>query len=575
MKEILSGNEAVARGAFEAGVGFASAYPGTPSTEILENIAKYKEIKSEWSPNEKVAFEVAFGASMGGVRSLVAMKHVGVNVAADPLMTAAYTGVRGGLVLVSADDPGMHSSQNEQDNRNYARFAKIPMLEPSDSMEAKEFIKEAFDISEKFDTVVLFRMTTRICHAKSVVELGDRSERERIPYERNMEKFVMLPSSARKRRVVVEERLKALKEFAETTPLNKIEMKGTDLGIITSGVSYQYAKEAFPDASIFKLGLTNPLPIEKIKEFASKCKRVLVVEELDPVIEEQLKAYGMSVDGRNVVPGIGELSVDILKKATGEKVEEVETAPVPARPPVLCPGCPHRGIFYTIKRQKLIAMGDIGCYTLGALPPLSSMDLCLCMGASVGGAAGISAVLDDEQRKKVVGVIGDSTFFHSGITGIVETIYNHDRGVLLILDNRITAMTGHQEHPGSGKTLHGKEAKTVDIEKLCRGLGVERVIHADAFDLEALDRILKEERERDGLSVVIVEGGCVVHRRDLIKPPYMVDPEKCKECNMCFKVGCPAISKNQDGRTFIEAALCAGCGVCAQVCKFDAIGKKE
>lgn len=575
MKELLSGNEAVARGAYEAGVKFAAAYPGTPSTEILENIGKrYPEIFSEWATNEKVALEVAFGAAMGGQRSLCAMKHVGVNVAADPLMTASYIGVNGGLVLVSADDPGMHSSQNEQDNRHFAKFAKIPMFEPGDSQEAKDFLQEAYRVSERFDTPVLFRMTTRTCHAKSVVELGEKETVADKPYAREMSKYVMLPSSARKRRVVVEERLRKLADYAETTPLNRVEMRDKKLGIIISGVCYQYAREVYPEASILKLGFTYPLPLKKIADFVRQVQKALVIEELDPFLEEQIKAAGISVQGREGIPGIGELTVDVIRQAAGlAEPQPSLVPPLPARPPVLCPGCPHRGAFHTLRQMKLTISGDIGCYTLGALPPLNSMDLCLCMGASVSGALGLGQALPPEQSKKVVGVIGDSTFLHSGITGLVDAVYNHRRGLIIILDNRITAMTGQQDHAASGKTLMGQEAPRVNLEKLCLALGVPHVRRVGAFDLALLKKTLQEELAFEGLSVVIVEGDCLVHRRDKIRTALAVDASKCKECKLCHGAGCPAICQDADGKTYIDAALCAGCGVCEQICKFKAIGK--
>lgn len=569
-KMVLSGNEAIARGAYEYGVKFASAYPGTPSTEILEWVSKVKEIESEWSPNEKVAYEVAMGASMGGARCLVAMKHVGVNVAADPLMTSAYTGVNGGLVLISADDPSMHSSQNEQDNRNIAKFAKIPMLEPSDSQESKEFIGEALGISEKFDSPVMVRVTTRTCHAKSIVEMRERNESELKPYKRDMQKYVMLPTSARERRKFVEERTNKLKEFAETYKFNTEEINSKDLGIITSGIAYQYAKEVYPDASFLKLGMSWPLPEKKIKAFAKKVKKVMVVEELDPFLEENIKLMGIKVTGKDKLPNIGELSVDTIASAKGEKIAQKKQREIPLRPPVLCPGCPHRGIFYAFKRLRVTVMGDIGCYTLGAYPPLGSMDSCICMGASIGSALGMGKVLPEDKRKKVVSVIGDSTFVHSGITGLINAVYNHKNSTTIILDNGTTAMTGHQQHPATGKTIKGEDAPKLDIEKLCKSVGVKHVKVINPLDFKQCLDTLKKEMEFEGPSVIITKYDCIISNKKLAKTPMKVIAEECKECGLCFQVGCPSIEKDGE-KARINQILCVGCEFCAQACPHDAI----
>jgi indolepyruvate ferredoxin oxidoreductase alpha subunit len=578
MKEVLSGNEAVARGAWESGAKFASAYPGTPSTEILENVVKYKEIISEWAPNEKVAFEVAMGASMAGARSLVAMKHVGVNVAADPLMTWAYTGVNGGFVLVSADDPGMHSSQNEQDNRTFARFAKIPMLEPSDSREARDFTSLAFELSEEFDTPVLLRMTTRTCHAKGVVDLKQRHEVGLKPYRKQFHKFVMLPAHARPRRLLVEERMRKLAEYAETSPLNFIEHQGDRaLGVITSGVAYQYVREAAPQASVLKLGLTNPLPLELIRRFCTEVEKVVVVEELDPVLEEQIRAAGLAVHGHDLVPNIGELNTDIVRRSLngGGSLPAPATAAseLPGRPPVLCPGCPHRGIFYALRKLRCIVTGDIGCYTLGASPPLKSMDSCICMGASIGMGLGMTTMLEDEKLKnRVVATLGDSTFIHSGITGLVEAVYNHRKATIVILDNSITAMTGHQENPASGKSLSGQPAPQLDLEALCRACGVEHVRVINPLNLEQTLSTLREELAYDGISVIITRYPCIIADRSVWHQPLEVNTEVCDSCGVCFKVACPGLEKDQQGdKTRINPLLCIGCQACLQACKQGAI----
>jgi indolepyruvate ferredoxin oxidoreductase alpha subunit len=583
MKEVLSGNEAIARGAYEAGVTFAAAYPGTPSTEILETIAaKYPgEIYSQWSPNEKTALECGVGASMAGARTLVSMKHVGVNVAADPLFTAVYTGVKGGLVLISADDPALHSSQNEQDNRNFAKFAKLPMLEPADSQEARDYLKAAFDISEAFDTPVMLRTTTRISHSKSVVELG---EREEFPHageiERNTRKNVMLPGHARLKHPLIEERLKKIALLAETSPLNRVEWGDTHIGIISSGITYQYAKEALPGASFLKLGMTYPLPAKLIRDFASKVKKLIVVEELDPFLEEQVRLLGVKVDhGKDLFPILGELEPSrVAALLTGvEAKKKLPAEGLPVRPPVLCPGCSHRGVFSVLKKLKVFVSGDIGCYTLAALPPLESMHTCLCMGASITMAHGIAKVMGESEdyKNKVVAVIGDSTFFHSGVTGLIDLIWNSGNAVVAIQDNRITAMTGGQENPGSGHSIAGVESPAIDLEKLVIALGVkpENVRVVSAYDLKALEAVFREELEKPEPSVVITKDPCVLQYR-VKGEPMRVLSEKCTGCKRCIGVGCIAVSMAQKGEVSfaaIDPNFCTGCTVCAQVCKVEAI----
>lgn len=590
MKEILSGNEAIARGAFEAGVKVASGYPGTPSTEILENTALYKEIDSSWSPNEKVALEVGVGAAFVGGRALVTMKHVGVNVAADPLFTLSYTGVRGGLVLITADDPELHSSQNEQDNRNYAKFAKIPMLEPSDSQECKEFTRLAFEISEQFDTPVMLRTTTRISHGKSVVELSGPLVPPIVPsIERNAAKYVMLPGNARLRHPLVEERTIKLSAYGDTLTINKIEMRDETIGVITSGVAYQYVREALPEASVLKLGMVHPLPKTLIKEFAGKVKKLYIVEELDPFIEEQVLAMGINSVGKKIIPICGELTPGIIRKAfaaegfavaTHGKAVQVEK--LPPRPPNMCPGCPHRGVFYALKQEKAFVTGDIGCYTLGFMPPLSAMDTCVCMGASIGNATGMVKVLKGEERKRVVAVIGDSTFLHSGVTGLLDMVYNKAPATVIILDNRITAMTGRQENPASGRTLMGEETFQVDLPSLCATLGVKHIRIVDPYDIAETRRVLKEEMERPEPSVIITQRPCVLIKREGVFEPgevLAVECDKCSGCKACLKIGCPAIIWRPDGegkgKAFIDPLLCNGCGVCEQLCKFNAIGARK
>ncbi len=573
-KAILSGNEAVARGAYEAGLAFAAAYPGTPSTEILENIAPYKQIQAQWSPNEKVAFEVAMGACFGGLRSLVAMKHVGLNVAADPLFTSSYVGVNGGFVIVSADDPGMHSSQNEQDNRRYARFAKIPLLEPSDSQEAKDFVGHALQISERFDTPVLLRLTTRICHSKGVVTLGRRKRVARKPYVKDAPKRLVIPAHARVRHSVVERRLKDLQRFAEKTSLNRIEKGSSKLGVVTSGVAYQYVREVFPQATILKLGFTFPFPRRLARRFSGMVEKIYVVEELEPLLEEELVLMGIPVIGKQRVPREGELNTEVVREAfLGTRRRRPVRKDIVPRPPVLCPGCPHTGLFYTLNRLKIGSTGDIGCYTLGAMPPLNAMDTCICMGASIGNALGLEKAMGREGAEKIVAVIGDSTFLHSGMTGLLDVVYNQGTTTVIILDNRTTAMTGHQQHPGTGRNLKGEPAPMVDLEAVCRALGVKDVVVVDPHDLKATRKAVKEATRRRKPSVIIARRPCVMLPEFRVegKPPK-VNPAVCSACGLCLDLGCPAIVLQEDGRAQIEEFMCIGCGLCRQVCPKGAIG---
>ncbi|MFZ5352442.1 MAG: indolepyruvate ferredoxin oxidoreductase subunit alpha [Bacillota bacterium] len=579
MKKLMSGNEAIARGAYEAGVTIAAAYPGTPSTEILEHMVDYKEcIYSEWAPNEKVAAEVAVGASIAGARSLAAMKHVGVNVAADPIFTYAYLGVNGGFVLVTADDPSMHSSQNEQDNRYYAKFAKMAMIEPSDSQEAKDFLLEAYKISEEYDIPVLYRVTTRICHSKSIVELGERVEVGFKPYTKNISKNVATPANAKRLHVVVEDRLKALEKYANTSPLNKAEYNDTKIGIITASVAYQYAKEVFGDkASYLKLGFTYPLPMDLIREFASKVDTLYVIEELEPFMEEQIKAAGIKCIGKELIPNIYELNPDIVAKALLNETTEVKNVDVEiaARPPVLCPGCPHRGFFYAISKKKnTVVAGDIGCYTLGAAAPLEAIDTCICMGAGISAAMGMAKAFEVSGRDmKVFGVVGDSTFFHSGITGAIDIVYNKGKMVPVVLDNRITGMTGHQENPGTGKTLMGEEAVQIDIVEILKSIGYQKVAVVDPCDLKAMNEVIDEAMVSTEPYAIVTKKPCVLIKGLApSKVKCRVKADKCKKCKMCLKVGCPAVFF-KDGTSYIESSMCVGCEVCMQVCKFDAIEK--
>ncbi len=591
-KILLSGNEAIARGAYEAGVKVASAYPGTPSTEILENLSTYKGVYTEWAPNEKVALEVALGASFAGVRALASMKHVGLNIAADPLFTSVYTGVRGGLVVITADDPEMHSSQNEQDNRNYAFAAKIPMLEPSDPAEAREFTKIAFELSEEFDTPILLRTTTRVSHVKGLVSIGEvQPSKVKAGIEKIPEKFVMLPANARKRRREIETRMERLRAFVETFPENRIEWGDKKRGFITSGVSYLYVKEVFPEASVLKLGMAYPFPEKLIKSFAKEIEELFIVEELDPFIELHVKAMGIQCMGKELIPSYGELNPAIVRKSIkGEARKDLfEPLEIPQRPPNLCPGCPHRGIFYAISKLGVFIAGDIGCYTLAALKPLSAMDSCVCMGASIGNAFGIEKALGKDALGKTIAVIGDSTFIHSGITGLIDVVYNKGFTTVVILDNRTTAMTGHQPNPATGMTITGDYSTVIDIEALCRAIGVKHVHIVNPNDLEESYKVLKEEIERPEPSVVITKYPCALlpemkKRKD--KPLYLIVPEKCTGCRTCLKLGCPAIEwvpltaeeakkmgfkEKQKGYARINSVLCDGCGQCVTVCKFRAI----
>ncbi len=582
----MTGNEAIARGAYEAGVTVAAAYPGTPSTEILENISQYKEIYSEWSPNEKVALEVAVGASIAGARSLAAMKHVGVNVAADALFTYAYTGVNGGCVLISADEPGMHSSQNEQDNRYYARFSKIALLEPSDSQEAKDYLIEAFRISEEFDTPVLLRVTTRICHSKTIVELGERNKVEIKEYKKNTAKYVAMPANARVLHVKVEDRLKQLEKFSNETPLNRIEWGSKKIGIITASVSYQYAKEVFGDnASYLKIGFSYPLPMDKIREFASQVETLYVIEELEPFMEEQIKAAGIQCIGKEKISNMGELNPDRIAKAfLGEEREQIkfDESGIVGRPPTLCAGCPHRGLFYALvnKNKDIMISGDIGCYTLGIAQPLNAIDTCICMGASVSAGHGAQVAFDfNGVDKKVVAIIGDSTFFHSGITGLLDIVYNKGNALTIILDNRITGMTGHQENPGSGYTLMGEKSHIVDIPKLVEACGVKNVKVVNPLQLKETELVIKEALVSDEPTVIITRWPCVLKKfteEDIAefgnaKAQCGVDEDLCKTCKVCGKIGCPAISFGDKAK--IDEAMCVGCDLCTQLCPFKAIKK--
>jgi indolepyruvate ferredoxin oxidoreductase alpha subunit len=588
-REILSGNEAIARGAFEAGVRVASAYPGTPSTEILENIIQYRDINSSWAPNEKVALEVAIGASFGGGRAIACMKHVGVNVAADPLFTLSYTGVGGGFLLVVADDPEMHSSQDEQDSRNYAKFAKVPMLEPSDSEECKEFTRIAFDLSEQFDTPVMLRSCTRISHGKSIVELGEPVTGLPLPkLVKNPSKLVMLPGNARVRHPLVEERTVKLSLHGDNWDINRTEYRSDEIGIICAGVTYQYVREALPEVSTLKLGMVYPLPKTLIREFAGKVKRLFVVEELDPFIEEQIKAMGIQVTGKEIIPVCGELSPGRIRKAFADagilKMQEtgsIQTEIIPVRPPNMCPGCPHRGLFYELNQLKAYVTGDIGCYTLGFMPPLNAMDTCVCMGASISNASGIVRVLTPDDQRRVVAVIGDSTFLHTGVNSLMEMAWNQSPATVVILDNRITAMTGRQENPASGFTLSGVQAPEVNIPDLCRALGIRHVKVVDPYDLEATVQVLKEEMARPEPSVIVTNRPCCLIKGDgrfETGDKLAVDQDACTGCKACLRIGCPAIEwqpapDGKKGKAYIDPLLCTGCTVCQQLCKFDAIGR--
>ena len=572
MKKLMLGNQAVARGLYEAGCRFVSSYPGTPSTEITEQAALYDEIYAEWAPNEKAAAEAAVGASLAGARSFCAMKHVGFNVAADPLFTASYTGVNGGLVITVADDPGMHSSQNEQDSRHYAIASKLPMLEPSDSQECKDFVAAAYDISETYDTPVILRTCTRVAHSQNLVELKDRDERALKPYERNPQKYVATPANAVKRHVEVEKRQLALVELAEKTGLNREEMGDTSIGFVTSGTCYLYVKEAFPEASVFKLGLVNPMPVKRLADFAAKVDKLIVVEELDGVIEAHMRSHGIRVDGGKDIFGyLGELSQNKLRAKLGQALPTFDSydEAVPGRPPVMCPGCPHRGLFTVLSKLKLTVLGDIGCYTLGSGAPLNAVDSVLCMGASIGMAHGYTKMLGEEAAHKTVAVIGDSTFMHSGMTGIVNMVYNKSIATVLVLDNSITGMTGHQQNPTTGLTLQNEPTYPIRIEDFCHSVGVKRVRVVDPQDMAATEEAIREEIAAAEPSVIIVRRPCALLKYVKHNPPLSIDPEKCKGCKSCMKIGCPAI-RFADKKASIDATICVGCGLCEQMCKFGA-----
>lgn len=577
MRRLMLGNQALARGLYEAGCSVVSSYPGTPSTEVTEEAAKYDEIYCEWAPNEKVAMEVAFGASLAGKRSFCGMKHVGLNVAADPLFTCSYTGVNGGMIICVADDPGMHSSQNEQDSRHYAVAAKVPMLEPSDSGEACAFAKKAFELSEEFDTPVIIKMCTRVAHSQSVVEEGERVLPETKKYEKNIAKYVMMPANAIRRHPMVEERMEKLVTYAENCEFNRVEMGETGLGIITSSTSYQYAKEVFGDkASILKLGMIYPLPRKLILDFAAKVEKLVIIEELDPIIENHCRAMGLEVTGKDILPLEGEFSQNLIAEKLGvelpvcHKLEET----LPGRPPVMCAGCPHRGLFYTLAKNKCTVLGDIGCYTLGAVAPLSAMDMTLCMGASISSIHGFNKALGQESEGKTVAVIGDSTFMHSGMTGLANIAYNQSNSTVIILDNSITGMTGHQQNPTTGYNIKGDPAGKIDLEALCRAMGFERVAVVDPYDLAECDRVLKEELVAAEPSVIISRRPCALLKYVKHEKPLRVECEKCVGCKACMKLGCPAISV-RDGKAVIDTTLCVGCGVCKQLCKFGALQSQE
>ena len=580
-KHLLSGNEAIARGIYEAGIKVCSAYPGTPSTEILEEAAQYKDdIYCEWAPNEKVATEVAYGAAVAGVRSLCAMKHVGLNVAADPLFTAGYMGVTGGYVIVTADDPSMHSSQNEQDNRYYARAAKVPMVEPSDSQECKDFVKIACEISEQFDTPVLFRTTTRVNHSKTMVEFGAREEKAAIPYARNVRKYICAPANAYRNHPIVEERLAKLEQYANTCPINRVELNGGKIGVVTASVAYQYAKEVFPeDTSFLKLGLTYPLPMDLIRDFASKVEKLYVIEELEPIMEQEIKAAGIDCVGKELTGKLYELNTALLRERIfGTKPETTDVGvQAVSRPPALCPGCPHRGFFYTLSKNKnFVVTGDIGCYTLGAAAPLNCMDICVCMGGGFSAGMGMSKAFEREgiTDKKVFGVMGDSTFFHSGMTGAAEIIYNKGKMIPCILDNRITGMTGHQDNPGSGYTLQGDVADAISIEKVLEAYGYQNIFVVDPQDLTAMQNAVDGALASEVPAAIVTRRPCLLLKRAKREDGLCkVNTDKCRSCKKCLKVGCPAVAF-RDGKAYIDPTQCVGCTVCAQVCPFGAIEKE-
>lgn len=573
-KKIMLGNEAIARGAYEAGVKVSAAYPGTPSTEISENIVKYDEIYAEWSPNEKVAMEVAIGASISGVRAIASMKHVGANVASDPLYTASYSGVNGGLVVVVADDPGLYSSQNEQDTRCVARAAQVPVLEPSDSQEAKDYVKFAFELSEKYDTPVIVRSTTRLSHSQGTVLLEDRKEIEDKPYERNVSKYVMMPAMAKGRHVYVEQRMNDMASDGCDYPVNRAEYKDTSIGFITSGIPYQYVKEVFPDASVLKLGMVHPLPKKLIEEFASRVDKLYIFEELEPVIEEQVRSWGIEAVGKELFTRQGEYSANLLRKTIlGETVDTMPEQ-VPARPPILCPGCPHRSVFSVLNKLKIHAAGDIGCYTLGAVAPLSVIDTTICMGASISSLHGMEKAKGKEYVKNWVAVIGDSTFMHTGVNSLMNMVYNQGTGTVIILDNSTTGMTGHQDHAATGKTLKGETVPAISIYKFCEAIGIRRITEVNAFDLPKLESVIREETARDEISVIITKSPCVLLKGNVFPDKCVPVSEKCRKCGACLRPGCPALTRNEDGTVSIDATMCNGCGLCMQLCPFGAIEKQ-
>ncbi|WP_072525808.1 indolepyruvate ferredoxin oxidoreductase subunit alpha [Clostridium sp. Marseille-P3244] len=571
-KVIMLGNEAIARGAYEAGVKVSSAYPGTPSTEISEYLVQYRDdVYEEWAPNEKVATEVAVGASLAGVRAMACMKHVGLNVAADPLYSVSYMGVNGGLVIVVADDPGLYSSQNEQDTRMVARAAQIPVIEPSDSAEAKDFFKVAFELSEEYDRPFIFRTTTRLAHSQGLVELCDRAEIKDRPYEKNITKNVMMPGNAKIRHIEIEKRNLELAEAANTLPINRVEMNDTKIGVITSGIPYQYVKEALPDASVLKLGMVNPLPRKLIEDFASKVKTLYIVEELDPVIEEQVKSWGIKAIGKEIFTVQGEYSANMLREAILKQDLQLKSpAAAPGRPPILCPGCPHRSVFYVLNKLKMHAAGDIGCYTLGAVAPLSVIDTTMCMGSSISTLHGMEKAKGKDYIKNWVAVIGDSTFMHTGVNSLMNMVYNKATGTVIIMDNSTTGMTGHQDHAATGKTLQGDPTYAINIQALCRAIGVKNVVEVNALDIDLLEKTVKEEVAKDEISVIITKTPCVLLDKRK-KPLYIAHTEKCKKCGMCMKPGCPAMTKNPDGTIHIDDTMCTGCGLCEKLCKFGAI----
>ncbi len=574
-KRMMLGNEAIARGLWEAGVKVSAAYPGTPSTEISEELVKYDDVYAEWSPNEKVAVEVAIGASIAGVRSFACMKHVGLNVASDPLYTVSYIGVNGGLVLTVADDPGLYSSQNEQDTRLIARSAHVPVLEPSDSAEAKEFVKKAYELSEEYDTPVILRTTTRLAHSQGMVELSDRHEPDVKPYERDIRKYCMMPASAIGRHSAVVAREKRLSEDANSLEINRIEEGDTSVGFITSGIAYEYVKEVFPEAGVLKLGMVYPLPEKLIRSFASKVKRLIIFEELEPFIETYVRSWGIPCEGKELFTLEGEYSANLLRKVLKGQDVSFEAAEVPARPPILCPGCPHRSTFYVLKKLGLNACGDIGCYTLGAVAPLSVVDTTVCMGASISTLHGFEKALGHEGAKTHVAVIGDSTFLHTGINSLLNMSYNQVHGTVIIMDNSTTGMTGHQDHAATGKTLSGETVPAVSIYALCKAMNIEHVVEVNPFDIDELERVLKEETGRDALSVIIACAPCALLKGQVFPNRAECDASKCKKCGLCLKSGCPALTKNDDGTVRVDDTMCNGCGLCTGLCRFDALTLKK